>query len=514
MIRKPGSDRAGVSCRLIGQVQALGGRLKRDWNATRHALSRLLWLRSLEIRLLPVSVLLLKREASRAMPAKRDAFTELAEKMLRALEAQRNLGTNAYPTTLRRLVELTDPTADIQTLQKAVKKKVFASRTVVVQPKNLDCPVAFVEDADQLAASAALLEYLLESLCTAASPTIEVAKLKKKASASLREVFGTAVDRRLADNALPSGVAVLTVKSKPHLHLQRFPLPRKPEEVLAEELVKVLQAQRQLGAGAYPTALARLIELTRPAADPALVKKAMTQPTFKTAVVLAIKKEPEAPVALTGDLQLLADSPQLLVMALRKVRTDTDQVHPPEKLKAKVEPPLRKAFEESISRRAADGRLPPGVSRLLQQKKPRLFFLSDVVSSTTERSEQARPGASDVNYPTADNGEVNPRSGRADLPQASASTAQPSGEFVDAFDEAFRRLDKQGRSHNFVSLLELRRSLPLDRRTFDSGLRELRRAGSYTLSAAEGRHGVSPEEQDAGIIEDGALLLYVSRKLS
>ena len=29
---------------------------------------------------------------------------------------------------------------------------------------------------------------------------------------------------------------------------------------------------------------------------------------------------------------------------------------------------------------------------------------------------------------------------------------------------------------------------------------------------AEGRHGLSPEEREAGITEDGALLLYVSRR--
>ena len=37
-------------------------------------------------------------------------------------------------------------------------------------------------------------------------------------------------------------------------------------------------------------------------------------------------------------------------------------------------------------------------------------------------------------------------------------------------------------------------------------------AGRYSLSAAEGRHGLTPEEREAGILEDGTLLLYVSRK--
>ena len=47
---------------------------------------------------------------------------------------------------------------------------------------------------------------------------------------------------------------------------------------------------------------------------------------------------------------------------------------------------------------------------------------------------------------------------------------------------------------------------------FNAELRKLRVAGRYTLSAAEGRHGISPEEHAAGIVEDGSLLLYVSRK--
>jgi hypothetical protein len=54
--------------------------------------------------------------------------------------------------------------------------------------------------------------------------------------------------------------------------------------------------------------------------------------------------------------------------------------------------------------------------------------------------------------------------------------------------------------------------VPVDRAAFDTGLHQLRVAGRYSLSAAEGRHGLSPEEREAGITEDGTLLLYVSRR--
>ena len=45
-------------------------------------------------------------------------------------------------------------------------------------------------------------------------------------------------------------------------------------------------------------------------------------------------------------------------------------------------------------------------------------------------------------------------------------------------------------------------------------MHQLRREGRFTLSAAEGRHGLAPEEQDTAIREEGTLLLFVSRKTS
>jgi hypothetical protein len=43
-------------------------------------------------------------------------------------------------------------------------------------------------------------------------------------------------------------------------------------------------------------------------------------------------------------------------------------------------------------------------------------------------------------------------------------------------------------------------------------LRELRRSGRYSLSSAEGRHGLSEEEQEAAVREGDSLLLYVARR--
>jgi hypothetical protein len=414
------------------------------------------------------------------MPPKRDAASELAGKMVRVLEAQRRLGPGSYPVTLRRLAELTDPAAPAEVVLKAGgKKKPFGERALAVQPRNLDSPVALVEDVPTLADSPLLLLFVLDLLCTQSQPTCDVARLKTKVPPRLKQPFTAAVARRVAANDLPPGVAVVPARKKQHLHLVRYELPRPPEEVLAADVVRVLRAQRELGADAYPLTLGRLLELTRRGTEPALEKKALAHPLFKGGVLVAVKDCREAPVALAEDRESLVNSPLLLETLLRLARSDQNQLFTPKELSKKTFPALREPVAAALQSRAESRRLPPAVGCLRQKRKPLLFLRSDVGT----------------------------------LP-AVAATPEPPPDFARAFDEAFQRLDRQRGAHNFVSLVELRPAVPVDRPTFDARLQELRRAGRYTLSAAEGRHGISPAEQEAGIPEDGALLLYVSRRLS
>jgi hypothetical protein len=94
-----------------------------------------------------------------------------------------------------------------------------------------------------------------------------------------------------------------------------------------------------------------------------------------------------------------------------------------------------------------------------------------------------------------------------------AGACNPSLNFNQRFDAAFTRLDRDQGGHNFVSLIAIRKALAdVSRDTFDAGLQALRLAGRFTLSAAEGRHGLTVEERNAGIVEDGTLLLYVSKR--
>ncbi|MGO8748516.1 MAG: hypothetical protein ACLQNE_21280 [Thermoguttaceae bacterium] len=89
----------------------------------------------------------------------------------------------------------------------------------------------------------------------------------------------------------------------------------------------------------------------------------------------------------------------------------------------------------------------------------------------------------------------------------------PAEDFAAAFDTAFGRLDRRDGSHNFVSLVDLRRALDAwPREAFDGGLRGLRVDGRFDLAGAENLGGLRAEEREAGILEAGSLLLYVSRK--
>jgi hypothetical protein len=431
------------------------------------------------------------------MPAKKkDAAAELAEMLVQVLDAQRRLGSTAYPLPLRRLAELTHPAALPELLQAARKKRPFKDRVICCHASHPDAPVALVEDVDQLAGSPLLLEFVLEQLCTATSPTCAVTKLKARLPTKLKGPFEAAVKHHIAENTLPESVADVLVRKKPHLHLRRYELPRPPEDKLAEKLVRVLRAQRALGNGAYPLILARLVELTQPEAPRSLTAKAVAQPAFKQTALLGLKGKDslKSPVALIEDSRLLAESPLLLEIALKEARTNDRQIVTVAKLKTKVTLALWPFMESAIRQKVHMRSLPSTVGCLIQNQQPVLFLLSDVVTGRTASSFPSPP---------------------VDQPSQPGVPDGPVGDFAQQFDRAFRRLEQQARTPNYVSLLQLRKALAVyDRGTFEVELRKLRELRQYTLSAAEGRQGITPEEQEAGIVEDRALLLYVSRKLS
>jgi hypothetical protein len=436
---------------------------------------------------------------------KKNAASALADNLVRVLEAQRSLEAASYPLTLRRLAELTDVAADpAAVLKAAANRKSFAARVVVVRPNDLNSPVALAEDADQLAASGVALEFLLNLLCTAADPLCDMARLKKELSTKFRKPFAVAFDRRIATGILPPGVSSLVANRRKALYLDRYPPPPPPpapEVSLAMDLVDVLRKRPQDGDIPYPLSLERLVELTRPGADPKLAQKAFALPAFGSEVLIALAKQDkkqrmDSPVALTRDRDLLAGSPCLLEAVVRLSRTERTQIVSQTELQKRIAPPLVQQFGMALAQRVESRSLPESVGCLSERGKLKFFLVSDV------RATQVAGGAV----------EVQPVSPPVRPTPPIAPSNAPT-DFVQAFEEAFDRLDRQ-RGHNFVNLVDLRRALMTDRQSFDAGLQSLRRAGRYTLSAAEGRDGISPEENQAGIREEGSLLLYVSRRLS
>jgi hypothetical protein len=256
---------------------------------------------------------------------------------------------------------------------------------------------------------------------------------------------------------------------------------------LAEKLVHALHAQGRPGSDAFPLTLQQLAQLADATAEPkTILAAASPQRRAFGRHAVAARKDMHAPVALLEDVPQLAASPRLLAFALAACRTAGNHVFSAPDLKAKVTGKLQKPFQEAITRQVQEDTLPPDVGWLHIRNTKKLFAHKDL---HTGRKVEAAPVAS-----------------------ASPPVVRETPDFGRLFDEAFHRLDREKGSHNFVSLVPLRQTLSVPRESFDAGLRQLRLTGRYTLSAAEGRHGLSEEEREAGILEDGALLLYVSRR--
>jgi hypothetical protein len=401
---------------------------------------------------------------------------DLAGRLVQLLHAEKQAGT--YPLTLRQLLAHAPEALE---LPKALAHKVFKSQVIVAVRNNTDAPVALVADADRLADSPLLLEFALGLLSTVKKPLHPVARVVAKVDARLRDAFAAAVARRLNASDLPPNVAVVQVKDMPQLCLRPY-LPRiAPEVELAGKLLRALEDQRRRDD--YPVTLARLLHDTAPQASVELVGKTLAAKAFKPHVLLALPHDPHTPVALKGDIDHLASWPGLLEAVLANVRTADNQAIQVKDLAKKLAKPLRVPFMAAVDHSIEAATLPAAVGCVRIKAKPYLFLVRDVG--------------------------VQPSAAPAPVPRKPAPAPI---DFATWFDKAFQEIDRQTGSHNFVSLVDLRRTVQVERTIFDKGLQQLRQAGRYTLSGAEGRHGISDEERTAAVNENGSLLLYVSRR--
>jgi hypothetical protein len=155
-------------------------------------------------------------------------IAEIAGRMLLVLEAQRRLGDDAYPSSLRRLAELSGLNASDARVAKAAAHPALVERATVtakVGPKPaLDAPVALAGDLDPPTPATwhAMLSYALNAAgkASAGSHAFGRDDLKARLIPALRVAFIHALDRSIADGDLPADVAWVGIKGKPHLFLR------------------------------------------------------------------------------------------------------------------------------------------------------------------------------------------------------------------------------------------------------------------------------------------------------
>ena len=196
----------------------------------------------------------------------------------------------------------------------------------------------------------------------------------------------------------------------------------------------------------------------------------------------------EALVFALRDIDEVAKGAALWRLALRYLRTPATHVHTEGELRSVFRSAkLKSAFSDAIRSALAAGELPAGIRAVLRRGHFYLLLQDDLLTPFQSLD------ASTQNSAPADNDDDS---------------------FGQAFEAAFRRLDIASGRRNFVKLLDLRRALPqFSRLQFDRGLNALRRAGLFSLDAAEGTHDrTTPEERQAGLVEAGRRLLYCARR--
>jgi hypothetical protein len=378
-------------------------------------------------------------------------ITALAEAMLRELEVLRQSGAGA--PRLRELAERTGLTPTEDQIRTAAGMKVFTTKAVATEKvdrkPSLESPVCFKEDVP------------------AKTPAPKRAAARK---------------------------------------------PKDDGSELAGRMLLVLEAQRRLGAEAYPPTLRRLAELCDLNASDTRVTKAAAHKVLINQLVVAAKAKGgkpslDAPVVLRDDVDRGAPEvlTALLIFGLQPVMTEgtgknkgkitETTAFTTADIKARLVPalkPITDAMELGIERQE----LPEGVAWVLTKGKPYLFLV-----------EYLRPGAAQVTRPPAN-------VATAPAPDTAGAPPRPAQDFAAAFREAFEQLDRRNGATNFVKLADLRRALAVfGREEFDSGLRALRLRGEFALDSHEGLHGsLTPEEREAGVREAGSLLVYVSRR--
>ncbi len=241
--------------------------------------------------------------------------------------------------------------------------------------------------------------------------------------------------------------------------------------------------------------------------EPALLKKSLgKRKDFQAHAVVVINQSKhksrlwDAFVCLREDIPRLAASDDLLLFALELAASGNQKLFTPAMLKVHLagSGDLNKIFKQTLDARLKEDALPEGVGYLPKDARTNyLFRLADIRPARSAKMAEASA--------------ANASAMKTQVPDS----PQPGGnsDFAAKFADAFARLDREGGSHNFVKISDLRRALPeFDRSAFDRGVWQLRKERKFTANSSDGNYEqLSPEDRAAGIREGDSLLIYISR---
>ena len=415
---------------------------------------------------------------------------DLSLRLITALKSQKEAGPQSYPASWPKLIQTLDNTPSDDLIRRATDQSPFASQARIVTTHD-ETWTAFIDDVPTIVCSEPLLQRLIHATCHADQPDVKLSTLAKQLPRDLQPLFLEHWQKRtehLREAEFASFQPAGTAKKRDVLiRDRRFP---PAELVLAEQFVKILASEKASGSSSYPMSWQRLVELAG-TSSPAVRDKAAKSEWFQSRVISSFAGDPDAPMSLVGDEEILARSPGLLLALLKKSRTDDNHAIAVEKLARHkgIHPALRHHFPLAFERQISDKTLPSDVGALKIGKKWALLLMSDLIQINGPAKPSGSPGSLDV-----------------------PAVVDTQG-FARDFDAAFARLDGKLGLPQYASLVDLRPALKqYPREIFDRELLKLRRAGRYSLSLVEGRFGLSEDERAACLVVDHVPHLLVQQK--
>lgn len=218
------------------------------------------------------------------------------------------------------------------------------------------------------------------------------------------------------------------------------------------EAVTVAEAERLTGAVLTPTALRDLkSHLTMLATAPCLERP-------EKRALVCICRPDRAREAVQSDV--------VLVSMLRMRRADQNQMFSRADLARFIPMSFQGPFNEAFIEREQNGQWPEGIGAILRARAMQVFLLEDLPRSC-DSFWRARPQ------------------------QSTKTASEPREEsFVQAFEQAYTRLDRQQHEGQRISLRPLREALSaFDREQFETGLQFLHSSGRFALEGPDGQCG-------------------------